>query len=90
MHANGAYGSYATRTADSDPKSAWRMSYTPSQGNTLSLYVTSENLRITEVLLADEFYAFPGHSMTWLVDGLSTGRLMLCLRVFSLLTVGFL
>jgi hypothetical protein len=30
MHANGAYGSYAKRTVDSDPKSAWW----PSQGTT--------------------------------------------------------
>jgi hypothetical protein len=32
MHANEAYGSYATRTADFDPKSAWWMSNRPSQG----------------------------------------------------------
>jgi hypothetical protein len=55
MHANGAYGSYATRTADFDPKSAWWMSYTPSQGTILSLSVTAENVQITKVLLADAF-----------------------------------
>jgi hypothetical protein len=38
MHANGAYGSYATRTADFDPKSAWWMSYRPSQGT----WITSD------------------------------------------------
>jgi hypothetical protein len=31
------------------------MSYMPSQDNTLSLSVTTENVQITEVLLADVF-----------------------------------
>jgi hypothetical protein len=31
------------------------MSYTPSQGTILSFSVTTENVQITKVLLADEF-----------------------------------
>jgi hypothetical protein len=57
MQANGAYGSYTTRTADFDPQSAWWMIYRPSQGTILSLSVTDENVQITKVLFADEFEA---------------------------------
>jgi hypothetical protein len=54
MHGNGAYGSYATRTAGFDPMSARWMRVKPSQGATLSLFVTTESVQITKVLLADE------------------------------------